>query len=233
MSTTMNETSASPLVTTEIDATPMSQNSQPVVPAPTPQPVIGQPEPIVPAADPDIPHETPEEATGVGVEGEIDVWEGRYSLKNFIGRFLIWGAIGLAWVALAVFTWGYGHVNISFLTFVLGIAVGLIWLGLLYRVMAARWGHKYRLSNRRLFVGTGLMTRRRDQMELLRVQDVSTMQSLLQRWCSVGTVVVISSEKHLPVLYLSGVDDPKTVMDLVWHHARAERDRRSVKVDSI
>lgn len=70
-------------------------------------------------------------------------------------------------------------------------------------------------------------------MELLRVQDVYTRQSLFQRWLSVGTVVIVSSEPHFPLLYLTGVDDPKYVMDLVWHHARAERDRRSVKVDQI
>ncbi len=70
-------------------------------------------------------------------------------------------------------------------------------------------------------------------MELLKVQDVYTRQSLTQRWLSIGTVVVVSSDHKLPVLNLPGVADPKEVMDTVWHYARAERDQKSVKVDRI
>ena len=33
--------------------------------------------------------------------------------------------------------------------------------------------------------------------------------------------------------YLAGVDDPKEVMNTVWHYARAERDHRSVMVDRV
>jgi membrane protein YdbS with pleckstrin-like domain len=107
------------------------------------------------------------------------------------------------------------------------------WLTLLYRILQARYGHHYRLTTRRLFVSTGLFRRRRDMMELLRVKDVFTQQTLVQRWLSLGTVVVVSSDHELPTFYLPGLDDPKRAMDLIWHHARAERDRRSVKVESV
>ena len=108
-----------------------------------------------------------------------------------------------------------------------------MWGMLLYRVLYARFGHYYRLTNRRLFISTGLMRRRRDQMELIRVKDVYTRQRLVDRWLSVGTVVVVTSEDEFPIQYLAGVDDPKRVMDLVWHHARAERDHRTTKVDTV
>ena len=94
----------------------------------------------------------------------------------------------------------------------------------------ARFGHAYQLTNRRLFVSTGVFRRRRDQMGF-RVQDVYVRENLMGRMLRVGTVAVVSTEPHSRMLYLSGVNDPKRVMDLVWHHARAERDRRSVKVD--
>jgi len=42
-----------------------------------------------------------------------------------------------------------------------------------------------------------------------------------------------SSEERLPVHYLTGVNDPNGLMDLIWHHARKERDLRSVKVDEV
>ena len=54
---------------------------------------------------------------------------------------------------------------------------GLI-LGI-YRMILARYSHYYRLTTRRLFVSTGFVHRRRDQMELLRVKDVFTRQLTL------------------------------------------------------
>jgi len=45
--------------------------------------------------------------------------------------------------------------------------------------------------------------------------------------------VVVSSEPQLPTFYLAGVNDPKRVMDLVWHCARAEREGKSVQVDNV
>ena len=37
----------------------------------------------------------------------------------------------------------------------------------------------------------------------------------------------------MPNYVLTGVADPKGVMDLVWHHARAEQDQRNVRVEQI
>jgi membrane protein YdbS with pleckstrin-like domain len=171
---------------------------------------------------------------GAGVEGEEVVWEARYAMRNFIGRIAFRIVLTVAWLALAVYTWGYRHENdLGVLTAIAGGIVALLWLQLIYRMIQAHFGHYYRLTTRRLFVSTGLMRRRRDMMELLRVKDVYTRQSLIERWLSLGSVVIVSSERDLPVFYVTGVQNPKEVMDLVWHHARAERDHRSMKVDKV
>jgi len=173
------------------------------------------------------------ETMGVGVEGEVVEWEGRYSLKNFVGRTGGLAVMTLLWCALAFEVWMGPYGNLEIVAYLAGGLLGVMWLAFLYRVAVARLGHFYQLTNRRLFVSTGAFRRRRDQMELLRVQDVYVQQSLFGRLMRVGTVVVVSTEPAFPMLYLTGVNDPKRVMDLVWHHARAERDRRSVKVDQI
>ena len=46
-------------------------------------------------------------------------------------------------------------------------------------------------------------------------------------------VAVVSDDPQFPIIYLAGVEDPQAVMDLVWHQARTERDRRAVKVDQV
>ena len=172
-------------------------------------------------------------ATGPGVEGEEIVWEASYSMRNFMGRIAFRIILTIAWIALAVETWGRATNNMAPVTIVLGIGLVVFWLMLLYRMAQARYGHYYRLTNRRLFVSTGLMRRRRDQMELLRVKDVYTRQTLTERWMSLGTVIVVSSEKELPIFYITGVSDPKQVMDLIWNAARTERDVRSTNIHSV
>jgi len=168
-----------------------------------------------------------------GVEGEETVWEGRYSMKNFIGRITLRVLLAIAWIALAVYTWGYDHGEILIITVLAGIVLVLMWVALIYRIIHARYGHYYRLTTKRLFVSTGLYKRRRDQVELIKVNDVFTEQKLIGRWLSVGTVVVKSSEPSYPTSFLTGVSDPKEVANIVWHYARAERDHRSVMVDRV
>jgi len=175
-----------------------------------------------------------DDTNGVGVDGEAAIWEARYSKRNFIGRIITRVLITIAWGGLAYYTWGVDDGQFAVITWIaLGLVV-LFWGALVWRMIQAHYSHFYRLTNRRLFVSTGVFHRRRDMMELLRVKDVFTrQQSLMDRWLGLGTVVVVPTEKELPTFYIAGVDDPKDVMDLIWHHARAERDHRSVKVDTV
>lgn len=175
---------------------------------------------------------------GVGTEGEVSVWKGRYSYKNFIVRFVVRLAVTVAWLVMLAFLGDRyhhpGRRDWEIFVWGTGAAVALFWLILGWQMMLARLGHLYELTNRRLFVDTGFFRRRRDQIELLRVQDVYVkQQGLFFRLLNVGTVVIESSEERLPVHYLAGVSDPKNLMDLIWHQARKERDLRSVKVDEV
>jgi len=168
------------------------------------------------------------------VEGEVVVWESSYSKKNFIGRGVFRLVLTVGWLGMAAYTWGMGHEHLALLTWFAGGVVLVLWVALFLRMLQAHQSHYYQLTNRRLFLTTGIINRRRDMMELMRIKDVFTrQQSLLERALRLGTVVVVPSEKEIPTFYLTGVADPQEVMDLIWHHARAERDQRSVKVDSV
>lgn len=178
--------------------------------------------------------ESTDPTAGTGVEGEVVVWESTYSKRNFIGRGLVRIVLSLGWVALASYTWGMGNERLAGPTWVVGGVVLILWVAMFLRMFQAQYSHSYRLTNRRLFVSTGIIHRRRDMMELMRIKDVFTrQQSLLERLLGLGTVVVVPNEKEIPTYYLTGVDDPQEVMDLIWHHARAERDQRSMKVEEV
>src|SRR5262249_21042093 len=168
-----------------------------------------------------------------GIEGEETVWEGHYSFKNFLGRILLGALLTLAWLILAVYTWGLDHRNATFWAILLGIGLLAYWVSLVYRYLRAYRGHHYRLSTRRLFVTTGFFRRRVDQVELIRMKDLYLQQSMIGDWLGVGTVVVISSEQTLPKAYLLGIEEPRQVMDLIWHHMRVEQSQKTDRINPV
>ncbi|CAN5752481.1 hypothetical protein BH23PLA1_BH23PLA1_05290 [soil metagenome] len=177
-----------------------------------------------------------EQKFGTGVEGEVNVWEARYSLKNFIGRFTVMTVLSVSWLVLALFVFAEGSYgrNAEIGTLVLGGILLLLWLWLGWRVFQTRYGRYYRLTNRRLFVSNGLFYRERDQVELLTVNDVHTvMSTILHRWFDFGDVIVSSREDKTATSYIIGINHPKDVQDLVWHYARSERERRAVQIDQV
>jgi hypothetical protein len=172
-------------------------------------------------------------ADAPGVEAEEQVWEGVYSLRNFLGRLLLLALLTAGCIVLAGMTWDNNHPVSKFVTIVWGAAMAIAWVVLLYRIVQARGGHHYELTNRRLFVATGLFRRRREQLELLRIKDVFLQQSFSQRWLSLGTVVVVPDASQLPTFCLAGVDAPAHVMDLIWHCSRAEREGKTLQVENF
>ena len=175
---------------------------------------------------------TPEVADP-GLEGEETIWEGHYSAKNFIGRLIFAGSLTLAWLYLAFRTWGTNSDFSSIWAIGLGIVVVLYWLNLGYCYFRAYRGHHYRLTTRRLFVTTGFFQRRVDQLELLRIKDVYIQQTMIGDWLGIGNVVLISSEQTLPKAYLLGIEDPRRIMDLIWHHMRLEQAQKTDRVHPV
>ncbi len=172
------------------------------------------------------------EAAEPGIEGEQTVCEGHYSPKNFLGRMLFGGLLVLVWLTLAFRTWFTTNSGgWSFWMTVLSIVVLGYWLHLGYRYLRAYRGHHYRLTTRRLFVTTGFFHRRVDQVELLRIKDVYIQVSMIGDWLGIGNVVVISSEHTLPKALLLGIEEPRRLMDLIWHHMRLEQDKNTTRIN--
>jgi hypothetical protein len=189
--------------------------------------------PIVeePPAEAAGPHTS--EAAGPGIEGEETVWEDHYSLKNFLGRMILGAVLTLAWLVLAADTGGLGHGSWATWTILLGLCVLAFWANLAYKCFRAYRGHHYRLTTRRLFVTTGFFRRRVDQLELIRIKDVYLQQNMIGEWLGIGNVVVISSEETLPKAFLLGINEPRKVMDLVWHHMRVEQSQKTTRVSPV
>ncbi len=217
---------------------PMTEStSQPQVESLANGPVIvapGAPGAIVQPVAPEIEESKAEDTPGPGIEGEETVWEGHYSGKNFLGRIALGGLLVALWLFLfSYLNWGGQGGGWSFWTIAAGLIVLAYWVNLGYRYLRAYRGHHYRLTNRRLFVTTGFFRRRVDQLELIRIKDVYIQQSMIGDWLGIGNVVVISSEQTLPKAYLLGINEPRRIMDLIWHHMRLEQSSKTERINPV
>src|SRR3954453_3348163 len=95
-------TTADPAV---VEAPPPVQELFPQPPAKPETPAKPEMQKPAPAAAPEAEKSAAAESSttpnpGVGIEGEFNVWEGRYSFKNFFGRLVFRTVLTIAWIAL-------------------------------------------------------------------------------------------------------------------------------------
>jgi membrane protein YdbS with pleckstrin-like domain len=74
---------------------------------------------------------------------------------------------------------------------------------------------RYRVSNQRLTLETGLFSRRVDDIDLRSVEDVALEQSALERLLGVGRLYIVSSDRARPRLELAGIRSPREVRERV------------------
>lgn len=153
---------------------------------------------------------------------EEPLWSGSYCLRAALHVWIAWGV----WGALVVL--GYlGLVTtrsspVSLLVGALAVLPGAWFLG---KALLRRWSLRYRLTTHRLFTDRGLLRRQHDELELIRVDDISVRQNLLQRWLGVGTVTVVSTDSSNPRLEIEGILAPLALKERIRTQVRALRSR--------
>src|SRR5262249_23959135 len=78
---------------------------------------------------------------------------------------------------------------------------------------------KYRLTNQRLTVEEGSLSRTLDEIDLRTVDDSGYSQSPLERLQGIGTVWVVASDRTSPRTALRGIPDPRTLREMIREHA--------------
>ena len=153
---------------------------------------------------------------------EETLWTGRYSLKAAAHLWLgsaLWIALVLGLYLRFVET-ATAQKNLIVLAASLGPALWVLGLALVRKLTL-----RYRLTNHRLFIERGLFSRQHDELELIRVDDVSVHQNLLQRMFDVGTVTVLSTDTSNPQLRIEGIAHPLALKEQIRTQVRARRAR--------
>jgi len=92
---------------------------------------------------------------------------------------------------------------------------------------------RYRLSEDRLFLEKGFLNINADEVLLYRVRDLELNLKLSQRIFGVGTVMVHSSDKSIPVLELTNIKKPREVKEMIHksvEEAKLNRQMRTMEI---
>ena len=73
----------------------------------------------------------------------------------------------------------------------------------------------YQITNERVRVVEGLLGKERDDIELVRIQDVDHKQTLTERALSIGDVYIRSHDPSRPELTLNNVSNPSEVHEIL------------------
>lgn len=92
---------------------------------------------------------------------------------------------------------------------------------------------RYSLSEDRIFMETGLLNMNLEEILLYRVRDISLRISLGQRIFGVGTVLLQSSDKSMPVLEIKNIKKPREVKELIHRQVEEMKIKRRMRVGEI
>lgn len=168
---------------------------------------------------------------------EETLWEGRPSIALLYGklvrlfiRLIILVVIGYfaltsglsALASLSSAARSFVEQNNTIL--VLGILVVLALLllpavmGLLQAWARIKNTH-YRVTNQRIVIQSGVLSRSLQEIDLRSVDDIEFQQTVTERLFGIGQVFVVSTDKVAPKLSLHGIPDPLKIRELIRSNA--------------
>jgi uncharacterized membrane protein YdbT with pleckstrin-like domain len=147
-------------------------------------------------------------------EGETLIYRGHPSWRSILGFYARGLAATAAVAALAAAASRVieGEVRLSWVL----VAVAFALCVLLVAGIVTRIATEYVITDRRLHIRHGILSRDTEECRIERVQNVSTFQSPLQRLLRVGTVDFdVASDERPGLFRFGGVADPREVVGAV------------------
>jgi len=74
---------------------------------------------------------------------------------------------------------------------------------------------RYSLTDEKLIIDTGLLSRKEEEIRLYRIMDVTLKRSVFQRIFGVGTIHCCSADKSTPEFDIKSVKNPRQVKDML------------------
>ncbi len=87
---------------------------------------------------------------------------------------------------------------------------------------------KYKLTEEKLLIETGVLSINQEEVRLYRIMDVSVKCKLIQRIFNVGTIHCCSADKSTPEFDIKDVKNPMQVKELISKNVEEERQRKRI-----
>jgi uncharacterized membrane protein YdbT with pleckstrin-like domain len=165
--------------------------------------------------------------------GERELWQGSPSATAMTGAILagsifstvvIVGVYALYGPALA-FLAGMSRdlarfvraneagVRLAAILFVITV-VGLRLLKLSWRVAVLK-SHHYRITDQRIVIESGVLSRQIEEIDMRNVEDLVYRQSLVERLLGIGDVTIVSADRTTGRVKLVGLEKPRELRELI------------------
>jgi hypothetical protein len=86
----------------------------------------------------------------------------------------------------------------------------------------------YTLTNERLRITEGVLGKSRENLELVRVQDVDYTQKLSERMMNIGDIAIRSHDPSHPIIILQNIKDPEKVQEVIRRAVLSARKRHNL-----
>ncbi|BBI34211.1 PH domain-containing protein [Cohnella abietis] len=82
---------------------------------------------------------------------------------------------------------------------------------------------RYQITERRVIVEKGIFTKRREEIQLYRIRDITLKRNLLERILKFGDITIYSTDTTTPTYMLRNIRDSINVTDLLGQAAENAR----------
>ena len=105
----------------------------------------------------------------------------------------------------------------------------IVWKDRKRTIFGLPWSFtKYSLSDDRLFISTGFLSTKEDEVRLYRIMDISLNRTLGQRMFGLGTIKCCSVDKTLGDFEIKNIKKSKDVKEMLSEMVEEERNRKKV-----
>ena len=178
--------------------------------------------PLTPAPD-DRPHKPADDSEEV-------YFEGSPLLRAELGEVFLWGLGGVVLLAIAIANLAYWKMTWPWWVYMALVLVAAI---VTFMPMMLRKTLKYRITNYRIDISSGVLARNTDTVELWHVEDLRLHQSLINRIAGVGAITITVHDQALPKFTLRGLPKPQELFKMLEQRVIAVKRQRGVmKVDA-
>ena len=88
---------------------------------------------------------------------------------------------------------------------------------------------EYIITNERIRIKHGLIGKKEDEIDLVRINDIKVDQGIKDRVQGVGKVIVTTTDTLNPILTLESIKEPHEVKEILRKAIREEKERQNVR----